>query len=85
MTHPGSRCRAGLWFVLPAVSSEGTLNSGPVLPSDGQIEDVAPIGDDTRDTRASQRVSYIPWFLVDVLHVKATELKRTGVLQGLSE
>jgi hypothetical protein len=27
----------------------------------------------------------MPWFLVCVLHVKAAELKRMGVLQGLSE
>jgi hypothetical protein len=27
----------------------------------------------------------MPWFLVDMLHMKAAELKRVGVLQKLSE
>jgi hypothetical protein len=85
MTHPGFRRRDRLRFLLPAVSSEGTVNIGPVLPSDRQKGDVAPVGDDARQTRVSQRVFYIWWLLVDVLHVKAAELKRTGVVQGLSE
>jgi hypothetical protein len=78
-------CQSRLWFLLPAVSSEGILNVGSVLPSDGQTGYVARIGDDAPETRVSQRIACVPSLLGDVFHVKAGELKRTGVLQGLSK
>jgi hypothetical protein len=46
---------------------------------------MAVIGDDALETRNFQRIAGIGWFWVDVLHVKAAELKRVGVLQGLLE
>jgi hypothetical protein len=56
---------------------------GPGLPSDHPSGNGVLIGDDARETRVSQRVTCIPWLLVDVLPMKAAELKRTGVLPSL--
>jgi hypothetical protein len=61
------------------------MNIGPVLPADRRAGYVAPIGDDVRKPPVSQRVVRIPWFLVNMLHMKDAELKITGVLQGLPE
>jgi hypothetical protein len=62
MTYPGSRYRANLWFLVPVVSSEGTLNIGPIAPSDCPTGYVALIEDDARETRVSRTVACIPWF-----------------------
>jgi hypothetical protein len=61
------------------------MNIGPVFPVDRLEGYVAPIEDDVRKIPVSQRVLRIPWFLVNILHMKDAELKRTGVLQGLLE
>jgi hypothetical protein len=78
MAYPGSRYRARIWFFVPAVSSEGTLDIRPVLL-------LTVSQDNAGQTRVSDKVVCISWFSVDVLHMKAAELKRTGILQGLSE
>jgi hypothetical protein len=80
MTHPVPLCRATRWFLMPAVSAEGTLNIRPVFSSDHPTRYEAPIGEDARETRASQIVACIPWFPGDALHVKAVAVKITGVL-----
>jgi hypothetical protein len=39
---------ARLWRLVPTISSEGTMNIGPVLPLGCPAIYVAPIGDDAR-------------------------------------
>jgi hypothetical protein len=46
--HPGLRRRVRLWFVMLTVSSEWTMNIGPVLLSDRETGYVTRIGDDAR-------------------------------------